>query len=398
MVGAFLLPRKGWDAIPLQDFHACRIRRPGDFQEDSFRTTHEESDGKPISLILGRLKNETTLTLQAFRYPKDDWEVAQARSHCEDHDGILFEPASGEDSLSNEDMVALSELSQRCREADVQALQDYSSGKGDAPTIYKAYGYMRAIEGGDMVFVASEETPDRMGDTIDVEGWDTKNFKSNPVFMWSHDYNIAPIGKVPKIWVEGKQLLNTVKWDESDPLGSFIKGKFERGFMRAESVGFRPLEVEQTPQGFHFMKQELLEISAVSIPAHPKALAKMLEGKKFTIVMPEVVKEEPPLTMADLVPWEPPYVTSLVKPEEVVTLEETDMDKEEKAGAVLSRANIAKLKQAQTLIGEVVTSGDKPTEEPEDDKGKLFTDEEMDAILEAVRFPAEIKETKQEVS
>ena len=257
---------------------------------------------------------------------------------------------------------------------------------------------MRAIEGGDMVFVASEETPDRMGDTIDVEGWDTKNFKSNPVFMWSHDYNIAPIGKVPKIWVEGKQLLNTVKWDESDPLGSFIKGKFERGFMRAESVGFRPLEVEQTPQGFHFMKQELLEISAVSIPAHPKALAKMLEGKKFTIVMPEVVKEEPPLTMADLVPWEPPYVTSLVKPEEVVTLEETDMDKEEKAGAVLSRANIAKLKQAQTLIGEVVTSGDKPTEEPEDDKGKLFTDEEMDAILEAVRFPAEIKETKQEVS
>ncbi|MBA7533319.1 hypothetical protein ES705_25554 [subsurface metagenome] len=44
---------------------------------------------------MGRLKGETTMTEQAYRYPKDTWTVSQARKHCKDHDGILFEPATG---------------------------------------------------------------------------------------------------------------------------------------------------------------------------------------------------------------------------------------------------------------------------------------------------------------
>ena len=34
------------------------------------------------------------MTEQAYRYPKDGWTVVQAKAHCSDHDGILFEPAS----------------------------------------------------------------------------------------------------------------------------------------------------------------------------------------------------------------------------------------------------------------------------------------------------------------
>ena len=44
---------------------------------------------------MGKLEGENTMTDQAYRYPKDTWEAAEARSHCKDHDGS-FEAASEE--------------------------------------------------------------------------------------------------------------------------------------------------------------------------------------------------------------------------------------------------------------------------------------------------------------
>src|SRR5262245_25714543 len=35
-------------------------------------------------------------------------------------------------------------------------------------------------------FVLSDETPDRMGDIIRADGWDTRNFKRNPVALFAH--------------------------------------------------------------------------------------------------------------------------------------------------------------------------------------------------------------------
>ncbi len=81
--------------MPYPNEHACRLRDPNDFQENSFRRESRESDGKRYDVIMGRLKGETTMTEQAYRYPKDIWTEAEARKHCKDHDGIAFEPASG---------------------------------------------------------------------------------------------------------------------------------------------------------------------------------------------------------------------------------------------------------------------------------------------------------------
>jgi len=177
------------------------------------------------------------------------------------------------------------------READLEALEDSKAGRGPCPVIYKA-GFVKPAEpGGPMVFVASDETVDRLGDIIGADGWQLDAYRKNPVFMWQHDHTMAPIGTVPKIWVEDKQLLNMVAWDEADELARFIKGKFERRVLRAESVGFRAIEFEDNGKsgGIRFTKQELLEISAVSIPAHPKALAKAMGARKFSIVVPELV-------------------------------------------------------------------------------------------------------------
>lgn len=88
---------------PFENEHACRLRDPADFKEGSFRRTSRESDGKKYDIISGRLKDETEMTEQAYRYGKDIWTVSEARKHCEDHDGILFEPAESKSADPGQD-------------------------------------------------------------------------------------------------------------------------------------------------------------------------------------------------------------------------------------------------------------------------------------------------------
>lgn len=72
--------------------HSCRLRPPGDFQDDSFRRIKRKHNGKEYSVIVGKLKGESSTTEQAYRYDKDLWDASEARSHCEDHGGT-FEAA-----------------------------------------------------------------------------------------------------------------------------------------------------------------------------------------------------------------------------------------------------------------------------------------------------------------
>jgi HK97 family phage prohead protease len=190
-------------------------------------------------------------------------------------------------------------MEEQLREEEVEALDAFKRGVAEAPVIYKQTGFLLKADDTDtekpMTFVANEESEDRMGDTIEVAGWKLEDFQKNPVYMFAHMYDMLPIGSVPSVWVEEKQLMNTVKWDDEDPFAAQVKGKYERGFMAAESVGFRPLEFEQVEGkgmfgAFRFTSQELLEISAVPIPAHPKALRKSMEQSdgKFMIIVPEM--------------------------------------------------------------------------------------------------------------
>lgn len=212
-----------------------------------------------------------------------------------------------------EDLIA---LERQLREIELEALHKYKAGTGEPPLLYKPMGLLRAVseDGGEMTFTASSEDADRMGDVISIDGWELANYKRNNVVMFQHDYSLAPLGTA-KVWVDkdAKQLLNTVRFDEEDDFAAFIKGKYSRGIMKAESVGFRPLEFEEIESkgmfgSFKFTKQELLEISLVSIPANPKALRKAMgENRRFTILMPEIPdvravkqpKQEP--TVPDLV-------------------------------------------------------------------------------------------------
>jgi HK97 family phage prohead protease len=130
-------------------------------------------------------------------------------------------------------------------------------------------------------FVGTMETEDRTGDIIEVDGWELSNFTKNPVFLWDHNPTEGPIGKVKQIIREGNALLFDVEF-ASKAVSEFadqVFKLFEAGFLNAVSVGFIPKEFEPIIQedgfmsGIRFTKQELLELSAVSIPAHQDALA-----------------------------------------------------------------------------------------------------------------------------
>ncbi|MBW1673996.1 MAG: HK97 family phage prohead protease [Deltaproteobacteria bacterium] len=129
-------------------------------------------------------------------------------------------------------------------------------------------------------FVASDDSVDRYGDVIDAKGWDVKDFNKNPQFLFGHNSQSLPIGKVLKTWVSGNQFKAKVTFlpagmDEfADKCFELLKG----GFLNAVSVGFMPVKREPIYddegryKGSHFLKQSLLELSLVPIPANSNAV------------------------------------------------------------------------------------------------------------------------------
>lgn len=136
-----------------------------------------------------------------------------------------------------------------------------------------------ASDGDGLEFVLSDATVDRMGDVIEPDGWDLKNFKQNPIALFGHNSSF-PIGTWADLRVEGGKLIGRLQLAAKgtsarlDELISLV----EQGILRAVSVGFKPLESEPIDKskpygGLRFTKQELLETSLVSVPANPAALA-----------------------------------------------------------------------------------------------------------------------------
>jgi len=127
---------------------------------------------------------------------------------------------------------------------------------------------------------------DRDGDIVESSGCQMTWFEKNPVLLWNHDYYAVPIGnvdvatiKVKKTYIDADVLL-----DPEDEFAVFVHGKYERGIMRAWSIGFVPLEYEEITDkdtgkwlGWHITKWELVELSAVPVPANPEALTRELE-------------------------------------------------------------------------------------------------------------------------
>jgi len=112
--------------------------------------------------------------------------------------------------------------------------------------------------------------------TILPDAWDLRNFNNNPVFLWAHQDDELPVGRVEDLTTEQGRLIGQVRYAEhefADTVYNLVKG----GYLNATSTGWLPLEWRaandrKRPGGLDFTRVELLEISQVPVPALPTAL------------------------------------------------------------------------------------------------------------------------------
>jgi len=152
---------------------------------------------------------------------------------------------------------------------------------------------------GEKLYVASDETVDRHGEVIAIEGWDLENYKKNPVVLWGHDASYPAIGNAEKIGyktVNGKKsLVFQPVFHKKDDLSKLVADLVEEGWVKFTSVGFMPKKMKENV----ITQSELLEISFVNIPANPSAgrlaydfaLSKGYGEDTIKEVMPEVIAE-----------------------------------------------------------------------------------------------------------
>ncbi len=140
-------------------------------------------------------------------------------------------------------------------------------------------------------FTISKEVVDRTGDILRAGGVDFSNYMKNPVFLSFHNSREFPLGKVTKFWVEGNAVkaivyFPTIEELSSDPAQASEKAKlvdftyhcYKTGMLNAVSVGFIPLEWTETKDGYDITKWELLEFSAVAVPANQDAIAEAVKS------------------------------------------------------------------------------------------------------------------------
>jgi HK97 family phage major capsid protein/HK97 family phage prohead protease len=120
--------------------------------------------------------------------------------------------------------------------------------------------------------IATTNDVDRDGEVVDPSG--VKNFKAfmetNPVILWQHRHNENPIGKATGGRVLDDRIELDVEWAPT-AMGQEVKALYDNGFMNSFSIGFIPRKSESKGGQFTWTEWELLEVSAVSIPANPMA-------------------------------------------------------------------------------------------------------------------------------
>jgi len=161
--------------------------------------------------------------------------------------------------------------------------------------------------------IMSTAVEDRHGEIV-FQNWDLENFKKNPVFLDSHNYGSIEhiIGKVHNISQDNGRLEGDIEFALDNPKGALAFKLALGGFLNATSVGFIPKNFDDKG---NITSAELLEDSAVSVPANAQAL----------------------------------FEKSFDQDTEIAIM---------KDGRVLSKTNLQRLKTAMEAIGEVIKSAE----------------------------------------
>ena len=129
------------------------------------------------------------------------------------------------------------------------------------------------------VVIAANERA-RTAPEINLAGLRFENYRRNPVVMWAHDSTGSspsgglPIGRTLSIDRSGDGgIVAEFEFLEDDPFAQRIRNAWDKGFLRAASISWLPIEsMPAKSGGARDVRAELLEWSIVSVPADPDAL------------------------------------------------------------------------------------------------------------------------------
>lgn len=120
------------------------------------------------------------------------------------------------------------------------------------------------------------------GVRVSTAGISMERFKRNPIMLFNHRRAFhasepLPIGMWENLRVEDAALFATPNFDLEDDFAAKVASKYERGYLRAASVGLKIHELttvagEDGSEDVVISKSELWEISIVDIPANDEAV------------------------------------------------------------------------------------------------------------------------------
>jgi HK97 family phage prohead protease len=208
---------------------------------------------------------------------------------------------------------------------------------------------------------------DRTDERFAKGAWKLENYKRNPVVMAFHDYNRPPVGKAIHIEEDEKGLLATTVFADTED-GKMMFELFKGGFLSAFSVGFAPKKwimepIDAERKGITYQDAELLEYSAVGIPANPGAIIGRDIGDIAKKMLPASVQE---VKVGDELKY-------IVLPE-LEKVQEITQIFEESLKSIVALAKDAKrnrlpgnqlslLKSAHGLFAEIITEHEPPPSE-----------------------------------
>ena len=159
-------------------------------------------------------------------------------------------------------------------------------------------GAVRAMhEGRGIRFVLSTERIARDGHSIAADAWRLGNFRANPVALWAHKDEELPIGSWSDLKVEqmpegDDALFGTLDFASAEyEFAGTVEKLYRSGAMNAVSVRWSPYTWEPLNDGsggLLFTDVDLLEVSAVPVPADPDAI--MLAAQRGIVTPDELTK------------------------------------------------------------------------------------------------------------
>jgi HK97 family phage prohead protease len=156
---------------------------------------------------------------------------------------------------------------------------------GSVPSIVRRRDalHVRAVreDSREVDFIASTDAIDSYDEIVDQASWDLTRFEKNPVILYQHDRWSLPIGQATRCEVVNNQLECTIKFAsaEANPEAEKVWKLVLEKVLRAVSVGFKPYdgkyEMRDGRDVYVLYKNELREISIVTVPANEDCLAQM---------------------------------------------------------------------------------------------------------------------------